>query len=132
MLTATLYGTTANGGKNSGGTVFRITPDGKEKVIHDFASAVVPTGIAARRQLLGLINVNGTLYGTTERGGEPWCGGEFSCGTVFSITTSGKYKVLHRFGLYDGSWPAAALVNVDGTLYGTTIYGGTYDQRHGF
>ena len=52
------------------------------------------------------------------------------CGTVFSITTSGKETVLHRFagGSGDGENPSASLVDVKGTLYGTTLGGGTYDD----
>ena len=70
-----------------------------------------------------LIDVNGTLYGTTFHGGDTKCKG---CGTVFSITPSGVEKVLHSFsGPPDGAWPAAALINVNGTLYGTTAEGGT-------
>ena len=44
--------------------------------------------------MAGLINVNGTLYGTTSRRGRQLR----SSGTVFAITTSGKETVLHRFG----------------------------------
>ena len=33
-----LYGTTAYGGKNDGGTVFSMTLDGKEKLLHSFGS----------------------------------------------------------------------------------------------
>jgi uncharacterized repeat protein (TIGR03803 family) len=43
--------------------------------------------------------VNGTLYGTTAFGGfvdKEECANS-SCGTIFSITTSGKETVLHRF-----------------------------------
>ena len=67
----------------------------------------------------GLVNVNGTLYGTTNEGG-------FSCdcGTVFSITPSGTETVLHSFSMGDGSYPTAGLISVNGTLYGTTEYGG--------
>src|SRR5579863_9883085 len=44
----------------------------------------------------GLINVNGTLYGTTSNGGASGnCSG--GCGTVFKITTSGRETVLHSF-----------------------------------
>jgi uncharacterized repeat protein (TIGR03803 family) len=67
-----------------------------------------------------LLNVNGTLYGTTLSGGAS-CngGGRPRCGTVFSITTSGKETELHRFG--GGSEdPEGGLINVNGTLYGTT------------
>ncbi len=73
----------------------------------------------------GLINVKGTLYGTTENGGDGGRG-YGCCGTVFSITESGKETVLHRFkgGSADGSHPVAPLLNVNGTLWGTTAYGG--------
>jgi uncharacterized repeat protein (TIGR03803 family) len=69
--------------------------------------------------------VNGTLYGTTYFGGSA-C----DChGTVFSLTTSGTEQVLHRFGdRPDGSNPAG-LLDVGGTLYGVTYYGGR--QGHG-
>jgi uncharacterized repeat protein (TIGR03803 family) len=70
-----------------------------------------------------LIDVDGTLYGTTLNGGDGSC--FHGCGTVFSITTSGKETVLHSFlGAPDGFSPYAGLANVRGTLYGTTTYGG--------
>jgi uncharacterized repeat protein (TIGR03803 family) len=124
-----LYGTTASGGANGGGTVFSMSPDGTEKVLHSFdypysfpqSGGVIPEA--------GLINVNGTLYGTTSQGGAVVCGGDgYYCGTVFRITRSGKeFKVLYSFGkkTYDGQTPYAPLLNVNGTLYGTTTSGGT-------
>jgi uncharacterized repeat protein (TIGR03803 family) len=71
-----------------------------------------------------LIDVDGTLYGTTEGGGS--CGGKIDgCGTVFKVTRSGKESVLHFFGSgSDGDYPFAPLVDVDGALYGTTGGGG--------
>ncbi|MBV8067081.1 MAG: hypothetical protein JO113_03810 [Candidatus Eremiobacteraeota bacterium] len=135
-VNGTLYGTTwVGGGKGciqSGppygcGTVFSITTSGNEKVLHSFSGpdGAFPTA--------SLIDVNGTLYGTTYRGGaHNTCntiGG--GCGTVFSITTKGKVKVLYNFaGGPDGAQPSAAagLIDVNGTLYGTTIYGGTYNR----
>jgi uncharacterized repeat protein (TIGR03803 family) len=66
----------------------------------------------------GLIDVNGTLYGTTVSGGK------YDNGTAYSITTSGDEQVLHDFGnVSDGSNPAAGLTNVNGTFYGTTPHG---------
>jgi uncharacterized repeat protein (TIGR03803 family) len=130
----TLYGTTAGGGSNSCayypyspyngcGTVFSITPSGTEKVLYRFGSA--PDGSVP---LASLLDVGGTLYGTTAYGGPYTCGypGEpFSCGTVFSITTSGTEKVLHSFGKRnDGRYPVAGLIKVKGMLYGTTNGGG--------
>ncbi len=125
-VNGTFYGTTTNGGTRevySDGTVFSMTPSGTEKVLRTFAekySYYAPNG--GLHPNAGLIDVDGTLYGTTQQGGN-----ELSCGTVFSITTSGNFKVLHKFCAtnYDGANPAAALLNVDGTLYGTTSGGGT-------
>ncbi len=67
----------------------------------------------------GLIDVSGTLYGTT------YAGGVYSDGTVFSVGTTGTEKVLYSFhGERDGANPSASLLNVKGALYGTTEYGG--------
>ncbi|MGC1760699.1 MAG: choice-of-anchor tandem repeat GloVer-containing protein, partial [Candidatus Cybelea sp.] len=56
-------------------------------------------------------------------------GGEYAGGTVFSLTQSGTEQVLHSFGHgKDGSDPVAALIDVNGTLYGTTESGGTQDE----
>ena len=75
-----------------------------------------------KRPRAGLIDVGGTLYGTTE------IGGQHGSGTVFSISTSGKERTMHSFELNhsDGVHPVASLINVGGTLYGTTIDGGNY------
>ena len=67
--------------------------------------------------------MKGTLYGTTRDGGGSSCGSN-GCGTVFSVTTGGKEQVLYAFTSFDGAWPVAGLINVDGTLYGTTLGGG--------
>jgi uncharacterized repeat protein (TIGR03803 family) len=110
----TLFGTTSSGGAHNAGTVFSIMASGKERVLHSFGgSAADGAGPYA-----GLINVGGTLYGTTNGGGV----GEN--GTVFSITTSGIETVVHRFQCgKDGFNPYGTLINVNGTLYGTTVEG---------
>jgi uncharacterized repeat protein (TIGR03803 family) len=117
------YGTTASGGSGtcsghfatSGcGTVYVVTPEG-ESVLYSFQNST-SDGAAPTA---GLINVGGTLYGTTFRGGE------YGGGTVFSITLAGVETPLHSFkGGSDGYYPAAGLINVGGTLYGTTSQGG--------
>jgi uncharacterized repeat protein (TIGR03803 family) len=111
----TLYGTTATGGANNGGTVFAVAKTGEETVLHSFGSS----GDGGQPEA-GLIDVKGTLYGTTEYGGAH--GG----GTVFSITTAGKEKIVYSFGFSgtDGVAPFAGLLDVNGTLYGTTQQGG--------
>lgn len=119
-LSGTLYGTTADGGVNGTGTVFSLTPSGVEKVLHSFGpyahsgDGTYPVG--------SLVVLHGALYGTTANGGKH----HGDHGTVFSITTGGTEKVLHSFRGSDGAFPDAGLVNVGGTLYGTTSAGGAY------
>jgi len=121
----TLYSTTHNGGsvgscRGGCGTVFSITTEGVETVLHSFGSEN-NDGLGS---YAGLIDVDGTLYGTTQGGGTASC----SCGTVFKITTKGIETVLHSFkGGSDGAYPQAGLINVGGTLYGTTIDGGAHN-----
>jgi uncharacterized repeat protein (TIGR03803 family) len=67
---------------------------------------------------------DGNFYGTTFYGG-----GGF--GTVFRLTASGQEMLLHAFqgGTSDGAGPYAALVQgANGSFYGTTTGGGTYNQ----
>ena len=115
-VSGALYGTTSGGGLHYGGTVFTITTSGKERVLYEFGrrggDGVIPSA--------GLLNVNGTLYGTTQAGGA-------GNGTVFTITPAGKERVLYRFrGGSDGARPQGDLISVNGTLYGTTFSGGRY------
>jgi uncharacterized repeat protein (TIGR03803 family) len=120
----TLYGTTVYGGgpchdRCLGGTVFGITPSGSETVIHSFEVSSED----GKNPRAGLIDVMGTLYGTTVRGGDASC----FCGTVFKVTLSGAETVLYSFaGKPDGFGPDAGLLDVNGTLYGTTINGGAH------
>src|SRR5579863_6449804 len=120
----TLYGTTTNGGASGDGTVFAITTRGTETMLHSFAGG--PDGAHPKA---GLINVDGRLYGTTDRGGAN-CVSSGGCGTVFTVTTSGAETVLYSFkGGADGAYPTqAALLDVNGTLYGTSKLGGKYDR----
>ncbi len=129
-VSGTLYGTTSGGGsyscsslKYSGcGTVFSITPGGTEHVLHSFGGH--PDGAFP---LASLIDVKGMLYGTTAAGGSACYGSYYSsCGTVFSISPSGAETVFHRFaGFPDGASPFAGLIELKGTLYGTTYSGGS-------
>lgn len=115
----TLYGTTSTGGAENYGTVFSISTAGAEKMLYSFRG-----GSDGLYPLASLINLNGTLYGTTLYGGGYDCTGN-SCGTVFSITTTGMEHVLYRFQSFsDGAFPWGGLIAVDGTLYGTTYEGG--------
>ena len=119
----TFYGTTEYGGASGGGTIFSMTPAGNVKVLHNFVDDYPDKTNTGSLPKASLIDVNGILYGTTFQGGKHTCNdGYTDCGTVFSITTSGKYTLLHSFGgnLDGAAFPEAALLDVNGTLYGTT------------
>jgi uncharacterized repeat protein (TIGR03803 family) len=118
-VNGTLYGTTEAGGANDKGTVFSINSTGVEHVLHSFGN-----GFDGAQPAAGLIDVNGTLYGTTVSGGRHGQGRGSGYGTVFTITTSGKERVLHNFDDTDGANPFAALIDANGILYGTTSGGG--------
>lgn len=111
-----LYGTTSTGGTNDDGTVFAIDPDGSNySVLYSFQG-----GSDGAFPFSGLTKMSGTLYGTTQQGGQR------NKGTVFAITTSGSESVLHSFGNgADGSEPFAGLTVFNGQLYGSTAYGGS-------
>src|SRR5579863_244410 len=116
-LNGLLYGTTSAGANYNAGTVFTMTPGGKETILHRFLPYSKKDG---QNPFAKLILFNGLLYGTTEGGGK--------CqeGTAFSITTSGKERTLYNFPCqrYDGENPQAGVTVLDGILYGTTTQGG--------
>jgi uncharacterized repeat protein (TIGR03803 family) len=128
-----LYGTTYFGGKYDGGTLFKLHPTSSgytESILHSFGS-----GQDGEYPVSEVIEVKGMLYGTTVGGGTyvnpPFCmqyGGvpNGTCGTVYAVNpVTGAERVLHSFGgAGDGENPFAALLDVAGTLYGTTDLGG--------
>jgi uncharacterized repeat protein (TIGR03803 family) len=118
-----LYGTTDVGGTSDDGTAFNITTSGKETMLHSYAGGAAD----GAHPFAGLIDVEGTLYGTTLEGGEAQCGMLPGCGIVFAVTRTGNEAVLYRFkgGSKDGWYPSAGLAAIGSTLYGTTVYGGS-------
>lgn len=111
----TLYGTTASGGSNDGGTLFRLNTNGSGyTVLKHFGGS---DGSPPRGRLV----LSGTtLYGTTITGGSN------GNGTVYRVQTDGSdYQVLKHFAGSDGSEPLAGLLMVGTNLYGTTAHGGS-------
>jgi uncharacterized repeat protein (TIGR03803 family) len=129
-----LYGTTMIDGAYSYGTVFKISPQGNETVLHSFTG----TGGDGATPVAPLImDAAGNLYGTTEYGGlYGYECGPNGCGTVFKISPAGKETVLYRFtGIpnVDGMNPEQGLVrDSNGNLYGTTAQGGIYMYGNGY
>jgi uncharacterized repeat protein (TIGR03803 family) len=122
-----LYGTTASGGANGGGTVFKITPNGALTTLYSFCAQSNCTD--GYYPYVGLVQgSNGNFYGTTLYGGANLVNGA-GVGTVFEITPSGTYTTLYSFcaqtNCTDGYSPYSALVQgADGNFYGTTTLGG--------
>jgi uncharacterized repeat protein (TIGR03803 family) len=116
-----IYGTTAFGGANGSGVLFKLTPRGKETILRDFdAGEGSPAG--------GLTaDAAGNLFGTTNGGGGADCR---HCGELFELTRAGKYKILHGFENDDG-WAPNAPLTLDplGNLIGATAFGG--DDEYG-
>ena len=104
------------------------SPKFTEKVVYSFAG-----GADGYVPVAGLIDVDGMLYGTTLLGGTG-CAGGLGCGTVFSLDPgSGAELVVYSFctqpNCSDGSLPYVGLIDVEGTLYGTTHQGGSVGCR---
>lgn len=121
-----IYGTTIQGGDpNAGcsiegcGTVFKISPQGTETVLHRFAGNADGGSLSG-----GLVwDHAGNLYGTS-------CSyGVLGGGTLFRISTDGsQYTILHNFSPgTDGTCPLGDLVrDAAGNLYGVANGGGAY------
>lgn len=123
-----LYGTTAVGGANSSGTIFRLGLDGSGfEVLRTFPA--LPSGTATpgtntdgAQPVAGLTDgKDGRLYGVAS------FGGSVGYGTLFAFDPVGRvFSVLHNFDGSKGAQPTGELLlGQDGRLYGTTASGGT-------
>jgi len=119
-----LYGTTVAGGTNDGGTVFRISTNGNNYTLLRHFAGSDGDGRSPAGQVIE--SADGSLYATTSRGG---C---MDNGTLFRLNKDGSgYTLLHVFtgGQTDGRTPRSGLArSSDGSLYGTTTYGGPNDK----
>jgi uncharacterized repeat protein (TIGR03803 family) len=117
------YGTAQYGGDATCkcGVVYKATAAGKITVLHKFTGypndGYRPYGVLVQ-------GYDGNFYGITYQGGTS------NEGTVFKISPSGTYTVLHSFlysaPSYDGAKPVGGLtLGTDGNLYGNTSAGGT-------
>jgi uncharacterized repeat protein (TIGR03803 family) len=117
----TLYGTTASGGTNGGGIIFKINTGGSGYgIIRSLTNSPAPEG--------GMVLIGNTLYGTM------FTGGSANNGSIFKMNTDGSgYTELHSFSATvpsvfgtnsDGNRPQADLVTDGTTLYGTARLGG--------
>jgi uncharacterized repeat protein (TIGR03803 family) len=121
MVDGLLYGSTSSGGAAGeaadAGTIFSVDPKtGTEQILHSFLG-----GADGATPFQGLLRVGALLYGTTIAGGAT------NYGTLFSVEfRTGVERVVHTFrGGSDGAYPVGELIDVNGTLYGATVGGGS-------
>ena len=125
-VSGSLYGVTGVGGARNYGTVYRLTPSGSgytETTLYSFTG-----GSDGKNPGAGVIDVNGSLYGTS--GG----GGAYNYGTVFKLTPSGSgYDLEHALQFQRRKGRRRHLFDPDRTgrrtLYGTGEHGGLDNNR---
>ena len=112
------YGTTMQGGTQSMGIIFKITPTGTLTILHNFNTfkdGAFPWGPP-------ILASDGNFYGTTSGGGAN------SRGIVYKITSSGTFTEIYKFDvtLLHGYSPIAPPTQgTDGFLYIPVSQGGT-------
>ncbi len=115
------YGTTWGGGASPWvGTIYKMDALGNLTTLHTFSG---PDGAGPGGGLIQAMD--GDFYGTTESGGAA------SHGVLFRMDLDGNVITLHSFSGApdDGADPEAPpLQDSDGSFYGTTWGGGSYDS----
>jgi uncharacterized repeat protein (TIGR03803 family) len=121
------YGTVESGGTSdhggipeaapNGGTVFEINLGDTLTTLYPFCAMGPPCKTGATPYAGLVLATDGNFYGTTQYGG---ANGQ-NAGTVFKISSTGAFTLLHSFSGLDGEFPFAGLVQAtDGNFYGTT------------
>jgi uncharacterized repeat protein (TIGR03803 family) len=132
-----LYGVTYLGGHThctSGcGTVFELDSSGSFATLYQFKGG--QDGGNPRGGLV--MDANGNLYGSAQNYGDLSCnkrGGNPGCGTIFEMTPTRKFMMLHSFGgSPDGATPSESLtLDKKGDVYGTTSFGGDQSCNGGY
>ena len=117
-----LYGGATDGGSNSGGVIFELSPSASGWTFTPIYST--PGWGVSGPFRTPYVAANGTIYGTTH------CDGLNSAGSIYELTYSGStwtYTSLHDFtGGADGGYVFANPVfDAHGDVFGTTQVGGS-------
>jgi uncharacterized repeat protein (TIGR03803 family) len=106
-----LYGATEQGGSANQGIMYRLTPTGSFKVLHNFCSE---TGCTDQGGPF-ILGQDGNFYGAV-------------FDTIFQLTPQGVYTVIYSLDPTLGSFTRTLVQGSDGTFYG----GGSGTQESGF
>jgi uncharacterized repeat protein (TIGR03803 family) len=121
-----LYGTTANGGAEGAGTVFKITDTGTWTKLWDFTAGVTSQHLNDEGvpYYAPFQATDGNFYGVDE--------GVYSgtYGVFYKVTTKGKLTA-YPFNYTDGAVPNLPTQGNDGNFYGTAQAGGDPTCRCG-
>jgi uncharacterized repeat protein (TIGR03803 family) len=121
-LGSTLFGTTILGGEENDGSIYSINLDGTGyEVLHVFEFDFEDlSNFAGIRPHVGLTPFDSKLYGVTGYG-------------LYSINPDGTgFELVHAFGSNEGSGAEAELLQIGQGLYGTTPFGGAYNNGTAF
>jgi len=129
-----IYGTTSSGGSANrigAGVIYKLPLNGGAiTILHRFPTNLgpnLPPGDNGGPQGELVFGKDGAIYGSQ------YGGGKYNQGKIFRITKAGALRVLYDFkgvnqpgNSTDGAQPEGRIaVGPDGTLYGTTTFGGT-------
>ncbi len=113
-----LYGTTSQGGQNGDGIVFKLAPSGggfTYSILYTFTSDCDSYGGVT-------MDAAGHFFGVCVGGGAHYDG------WIFELTNCSEGCIvndLHDFSGSDGASPwGGPVLDANGNLYGTTLYGG--------
>jgi uncharacterized repeat protein (TIGR03803 family) len=129
----TLYSSAFGGGLHNEGAIFNVTPPPtacttalctwRETLLYSF-----DYNDGAGPQSAVIFDPAGNIYGAVPAGGNAGC--MEGCGVVFKLTPSGGGWIETDYmftGGSDGGNPLGGVIQgSDGSLYGTTLYGGAY------
>jgi uncharacterized repeat protein (TIGR03803 family) len=115
------YGAAYSGGAFEGGVVYELTSSGTFTVIHNFCRNYCESGTGPETITQ---DASGNLFGTTAFGGR-----KHDYGTVFEITSTHQFNLLHKFLRTDAVNPNMGLILAnDGNFYGMTQGGGASQE----
>jgi hypothetical protein len=120
-----LYGTASGSGTYKDGLIFELTPGSGGSWTQSIAYTFSETSDGSGPSGLSF-DAAGNLHGVTGNGGT------YNFGTVFTLAPAvgGGWAetVVHNFaGGADGEDPNPPVWNAAGNMFGTTLFGGTYD-----